>query len=397
MLKFRCSKTSVYLIVQLFLLYHIVFVKFPYISNYTTVQRFATIFLFIIILPYSIRCLKRMNLNIKVLFLLYIIMILISAIINRNKLIMTNTLVGGIMYAITFFELFVIFSKVVEKRSIGFIVKVFLYITFFYIIITDLLIIINTNMFSGGYYFIGNKFAVAYKHLELIVLLLMNNKINKSMKRSNIIFNINIIIIIVSGITISYLINTMTGVVGMIILGVILLFFKDKVLYNSILFTAILVGSCVFIIYADNILTWRPVQEFIINIMHRDLTLTGRMMIYASIPQLIQGHLLFGYGYNTAYEVWTNYIPYMPNAQNGLINCVFEQGLIATIIIILLIGTIIRKSHKSRNLQGIYKPILALLYVYAILATIEITIDVVFIGWIALFYTITLLPNKVEK
>ena len=199
------------------------------------------------------------------------------------------------------------------------------------------------------------------------------------------------------GIIISYLINTMTGVISIVILGIILLFFKDKLLYNSMFFVLILVGSCLVIICADTILKWNPVQNFIVNILNRDLTLTGRMTIYASIPNLIQGHLLFGYGYNTAYEVWTSYNQFMPNAQNGLINCIFEQGLIATTIIIILIKTIISKSHKSKILQKIYKPIIALLYVYAILATIEITIDVVFIGWVVLFYTIILLPDKAIK
>lgn len=400
-MKIKFSKTSIYLIIELFLLYHIVFVKLPYISSYATIQRLAIIILFLMIFPYSILCLKKMNLSIKLLVLLYIIMILISAIINRNELIITNTLIGGIMYAVTFFELFVVFSTTVEKRTIEFIVRAFLYLTAFYIVITDLVIIVNPNMFSNGQYFIGNKFDVAYKHLELIVLVLMNQKINvekrrnkRGKKNNNIII---FIFLIAMGIIISYLINTMTGVISIVILGIILLFFKDKLLYNSMFFVLILVGSCLVIICADTILKWNPVQNFIVNILNRDLTLTGRMTIYASIPNLIQGHLLFGYGYNTAYEVWTSYNQFMPNAQNGLINCIFEQGLIATTIIIILIKTIISKSHKSKILQKIYKPIIALLYVYAILATIEITIDVVFIGWVVLFYTITLLPDKAIK
>ncbi|WP_289128223.1 O-antigen ligase family protein [uncultured Clostridium sp.] len=396
-MEIKFSKTSIYLMIELFLLYHIVFVKFPHISSYATIQRLAIIFLFLMVFPYSIRCLKKMNLSIKLLVLLYMIMILISAIINRNELIITNTLIGGIMYAITFFELFIVFSTVVEKRSIGFIVRVFLYLTVFYIVITDLAILINFNMFSNGQYFIGNKFDVAYKHLELIVLVLMNQKINVEKRRNKRRNNNIIIILIVTGMIISYLINTMTGVISIVILVVILLFFKDKLLYNSMFFVLILVGSCLVILCADTILTWNPIQNFIVNILNRDLTLTGRMTIYASIPNLIQGHLLFGYGYNTAYEVWTSYNQFMPNAQNGLINCIFEQGLIATIIIIILIKTIISKSHKSKILQKIYKPIIALLYVYAILATIEITIDVVFMGWLVLFYTITLLPDKAVK
>lgn len=382
---------------ELFLLYHIVFVKFPYISSYATIQRLATIFLFIMILPYSIRCLKKMNLTIKLLLLLYIIIILISTIINRNELVMTNVLIGGIMYTITFFELFIVFSSAIEKKSIGFIIRIFLYLTFFYIIVTDFLIVINSNLFSGQYYFIGNKFSVAYKHLELVILFLMNQKINSLKEKSSAFFNINIVILIAIGLVISYLINTTTGIIAMVVLVVILLFFKDKLLYNSIFFILVLINSSVFIVYSNMILQWKSVQYFIVDVLHKDLTMTGRMMIYDNITKLIKGHFLFGYGYNTAYEVWTNYVSYMPNAQNGLINFIFEQGLIATIIIIILIKTIIGKSNKSRNVQKIYKPIMALLYVYAILSTIEITIDIVFIGWVVLFYTNTLVSNRLIK
>lgn len=384
------------LFIELFLLYHIVFVSFPYIYKYTIIQKIATIGLFIMILPCSLRCFKKMSIGIKFLVISYITILVISAIINRNDLVMTNTLVGGTIYAITLFELFGVFSNVVEKRSIGFLVRIFLFFTFFYVFINDILIIMKPDIFANGYYFIGNKFSVAYKHLELIVLFFMNHEINISNKKKpkKILFNISIFILATITVMISYQVNTMTGVISVMILGIIILFFRDKLLYNPIFFVVILVSSSAFTMLSDMVLSWSPVQNFIVNILHRDLTLTGRLAIYANVPKLIQGHLLFGYGYNSAYEVWTNYVWYMPNAQNGLINCIFEQGLIATVILVLLVARIIFKSHKSLQMQKIYKPLIALLYVYAILGAIEITIDIAFVGWSVLLYTITLLPDK---
>ena len=396
MLTFKISKTSIYLAIQLFLLYHIVFIKFPYISIYTTIQRLAIIFLFIIILPYSIQCLKKTNLTIKSLLVFYIVIVLISSIINRNNMIITNTVVSGISYVLTIIELFVVFSTVREKRSIEFIVRVFLFFTIFYIVATDLLIFVNHDMFLGEYYLIGNKFNVGYKHLELIVLLLMKRNINLLKNRNNIFLNSILIISIISGIIFSYLVDSTTGIISIVILGLLLLL-KDKLLYNSLFFVSILIGSSLVVIFINRLLTLGIVENFIVNVLHKNITLTGRTIIYDSIPKLIKGHLLFGYGYNTAYEVWTKYVSYMPNAQNGLINCVFEQGLIATSIMIILIKKIINKASKVKALYRIYKPIIALLYVYAIIATIEITIDLAFIGWVFLLYTSSLYNNSINS
>lgn len=385
----KILKSSLYHGIELILLYQIAFVKFPYLDWYSSFQRIATILLIIMTLPHIKIVWNYRRKSLTNLSMIYIIFIVITAIVNRNKMVMTNTFIGGILYAMAIWTMVLVIYSTVAIKGIDFVLKTYFFITFFYVAATDLFIILNPDLFGHGYYFIGNKFSVAYKHLELLMyILLLQDKENKS--RGNI-FKIFLLCFIACLTAIK--VQSATGIVGVIIFLILYFLVPERVLYNPAFFPSIIVGSAVLVFVIDSVLAWSPISSFITNFLNRDMTLTGRTYIYAAIPKLIKGHLLFGYGYNTAYEVWTNYSWYTPNAQNGLINFIFEQGIFSAICIILFgikSFSVVRKSAFHSR----FKSMAVLIIVYSIIAAVEIDIDITFVAFLVIFSAIALLNNE---
>lgn len=385
----KILKSSLYHGIELILLYQIAFVKFPYLSWYSSFQRIATILLIIMTLPHIKIVWNYRGKSLANLSMLYIIFIVITAIVNRNKMVMTNTFIGGILYAMAIWAMVLVIYSTVAIKGIDFVLRTYFFITFFYVAATDLFIILNPDLFGHGYYLIGNKFSVAYKHLELLMyILLLQGKENKS--RGNI-FKIFLLCFIACLTAIK--VQSATGIVGVIIFLILYFLVPERVLYNPVFFPSIIVGSAVLVFVIDSVLAWNPISSFITDFLNRDMTLTGRTYIYAAIPKLIKGHLLFGYGYNTAYEVWTNYSWYTPNAQNGLINFIFEQGIFSAICIILFgikSFSVVRKSVFHAR----FKSMAVLIIVYSIIAAVEIDIDITFVAFLVIFSAIALLKNE---
>lgn len=385
----KILKSSLYHGIELILLYQIAFVNFPYLSWYSSFQRIATILLVIMTLPHIRIVWNYRRKSLVNLSMLYIVFIVITAIVNRNKMVMTNAFIGGILYAMAIWAMVLVIYSTVVIKGMDFVLRTYFFITFFYVAATDLFIMLNPDLFGHGYYLIGNKFSVAYKHLELLMyFLILQGKEKKSIGN---IFKVFLLCFIACLTAIK--VQSATGIVGVIVFLILYFLVPERVLYNPVFFPSIIVGSAVFVFVIDSVLAWNPISSFITDFLNRDITLTGRTYIYAAIPKLIKGHLLFGYGYNTAYEVWTNYSWYTPNAQNGLINLIFEQGVFSAICIILFgikSFSVVRKSvFYSR-----FKSMAVLIIVYSIIAAVEIDIDFKFVAFLVIFSAIALLKNE---
>ena len=255
-------------------------------------------------------------------------------------------------------------------KGTNFVLKTFFILTIMYVVVTDILIFFNSDLFGNEYYFIGNKFSVIYKHLELLMLILVCEK-----KKRSRIHIVKALILCFITCWVAVEVQSATGIAGVIIFLAVYFLIPERLLYNPLFFFSILVGSALIVFAIDVILSWAPVKIFITDILKRDMSLTGRIDIYAAIPKLLKGHLLFGYGYNTAYEVWTNYSWYMPNAQNGLINFIFEQGIFSALCVILY-GVKTFSLVKTKDFRSKFKPMAALIIGYSLIATIEIVIDI---------------------
>lgn len=353
--------------------FQVAFIKFPYISNYNIVRYIiiSCIGLFIIL---GLKENKDIIDNkFKILLLIYSIFVIFSGISNNKEHEVTNTAISSIMYIMLLWELFAVMPMIKKKVSDKFIFKSFFIIATFYVMITDFFLIFFPRLFmdKGEYYFIGNKFSVIYTHFNWLVFYLLLRKKDKC----NFYIDFKIIMMILLIIFISFKIECMTGIVG-IISFIILAVLPSKIIDNRNVGIIILIVCGFFPIFYQYILNFSSVRYFITEVLHRDLTLTGRITIYKNIFNILDGHVLWGYGYGSSYEVWFNALHY-PNSQNGLIDMVVETGLLSTITFIFMVRSIFKENNKIIKL---------IICMFFILSTFEITLGSMMIAWLALLY-----------
>ena len=85
-----------------------------------------------------------------------------------------------------------------------------------------------------------------------------------------------------------------------------------------------------------------------------------------------------------------------PNTQNGIAEWVLQVGLPATIILVILIYVVIRMLHKSKSSGEAGIPGMFVLYVLALLASVEVTINLAYFFWLAVLVGIAL-ENEVGE
>lgn len=363
----KISLKSVYIGIMLILLYNAVFVKFPYLY----IQRIIAGILFMLILP-KVRFRKR-DIRIFALLGFYALFTLISAFLNKDGYIYTHTLIGGFFHVLIIFEMFQVFIYALKVKSADFVIDIFLFLSFACVLCNDFFVVFCPELFRHNY-LLGNKFIVSYKHIELIVLYCMG-------KRKNIFVFSGIVAL---SLYISTKVNCMTGAVGIGMLAVFILMKAERLLQKRLLFSGIAVMSALFPFTYDFFTGIYSIRYFIVNILGRTAGMTGRTVIFDYLPLILKNHLILGYGYNTAYEVWTGATDWYPNAQNGFWNCVCEQGIVCAVLLVI---TAVYITGIRNDMKFCY-PLMCVVYLYAILGAVEITVDITFIAWILFMYAL---------
>lgn len=390
MIKLKISSRTLYYLFILLLIFHMVFVKLPYISNYTNIQRICVILLAILLftkIPYIVSKINKRHFGIICLYLFFVIY---SAMLNKNTHIITKPLWGAITYILMILESYAVFTLIKEKRNTLFIVNTLYYLMLIYVVVNDILLIVAPNYFwkLGGYYFLGNKFSVSYKHCELLVLLIMRYRLSRGQyKTVDIKQKTKFIIYVVISICVAIRVDCMTGVFG---IGLLLLFvyiIPENALLSKFGYLISLGAATTFAFCSSAVLSIGAVQDFITSVLGRNATLTGRTIIFANIPRLMSNHWLFGYGYGSSYETWMGFIHY-PNSQNGLIDCIVEQGILAVVLFIVVIVMAIEFARKSDDSRKKWIPVVGIIYMYTLLASVEITMGITYIAWTILLTVI---------
>ena len=117
----------------------------------------------------------------------------------------------------------------------------------------------------------------------------------------------------------------------------------------------------------------KPVQYVIINVLHEDLTLTGRMNIYNEISNILLEHKWLGYGYGKSYDIIMSRIGYA-DSQNALMECIINYGIVGTGVLLLIFYFSIKLSNG--NERKFY--IMIYLYAMVVMGVVEITINLLF-------------------
>ena len=123
-----------------------------------------------------------------------------------------------------------------------------------------------------------------------------------------------------------------------------------------------------FVFQYEDILSLPIVKTIIEDFLNRDLTLTTRTRIYSEVPGIIFNEIWLGYGFGSSYQLLTDLIG-APNAQNGILNLILEEGIFVFVIYYLAIIYCLTKIDSKYNGLKIY--ILVMMFI----SSVEITFN----------------------
>ena len=122
------------------------------------------------------------------------------------------------------------------------------------------------------------------------------------------------------------------------------------------------------------------VSYFIESVLGRDNNLTGRLQIYEMFSAEMQGSWLFGFGMGNANSAAMALFGYA-NAQNAVLQWILQTGVPVTALLVAVMVLVFARLYKYHSLQKMM-PMVALIYVYITLGTVETTFSMSFILWV---------------
>lgn len=313
---------------------------------------------------------------------MYPITIIVSSIINRNTILYTQV-VRGTTGALLMMGTFLIIHMYIRLKGTERLFAILYRMSKVYAVISILwvlgLIVIGKlgDAVQNEFLFLGGKFPTAYMLIFNLMLFLISwkgNKLLKSKYKKTIFFVLCLVDIIVC-----ILIETATGVVAialffvfMILPGKIL-----KIVNKPVVLIMLIVGSMVFISSINIIISLPIVQSLIVNVLHEDLSLTGRMQLYELLFPLMMKSGLWGGGYGSYVATRLGYHGWY-NAQNGLAEIILTYGFLGAGSFLLMVFTVSLKSKEQ------IKPLNSALLVFIIIAIVEIPFNMSFVLLLAL-------------
>lgn len=331
--------------------------------------------------------LNKTNKCVLFLLTLYIISILVTAYVNKDSSLVNNVLASTIKYILLlfsiFFGIYILYAKGYVKE---FLLSIFI-CELAYCLVNDIVFLPHFESYKATQaYMLGNKFMVNYAHINMFALYLINQKLKHFKGKTSLNF-VCILYVLLIGI----LTDCITGIVGMLLFLLVYYLLSSSVIKSPIFWLLIFgLSSSVPFIYSKIILS-NFYQNFILGFLGRNLTMTGRMNIYKSIPFIMYNHWTWGYGYGSSYQIVHGLIS-MPNMQNGLMELIVQTGIISSIPFFTLTLYFFYKARNDNISLNLIKPIMCLLYVYTVLSSIEITFSISFftiviLGYVMLSYS----------
>lgn len=249
------------------------------------------------------------------------------------------------------------------------------------IVLTDLMMFGGIRYYIGIFetYLVGSKFDVTYLHMNFVAVFCVRLKLTRQTKQETrlptaILVTMSAIILLIG-----VRVDCNTGMLGALA-QIALIYACDrwpKIVARRLgsprTFLMALLISVLFAYYVTWILNLPAVKHLIVDVMHRSLTLTGRTDIYTAYPIVMRDNWNWGFGYGNAYPVsWENFG--YTDTQNALLEWILQIGVISTVAMVLIFY-VIMVFYRRKSSMTSAAPLLALLYVYILLGTVEITMN----------------------
>lgn len=326
------------------------------------------------------------------LFMLYAINIFVCTVLNTFDI---NRLGLSLIEGFTLILIFYIWDFVGKKNSAFVIDAMTKYFTFMVILNIISMIAfpegISQSEVGDPIYWIGNKFATAYCNLFTIALLNIQNNFRKVTRYSianNLTYKIFLVVLYVCNIFVSVYTECSTGIVATVVMLILFLLEDSKLLKLKISHAVIISLILSVAIVVFQVQQNSDFLKFIIeDVLHENLSLTGRDRIYAAYFGLMQGHHIFGWGFGNTL-IKTNVGPI--NTQNGFLEIHCEYGIIGVILFFMIIS-LINKKYNSKLKE--LRPIFWFVFSMFMCAIIEIPFGELFFLGLSILYN----SNRVYK
>lgn len=333
----------------------------------------------------------------KLFVLLYSLVIVASCLINRNTILYTQVM-RGVTYAILILDIILYLHKYVRKYGTEKMFNILYRICRFYFLINIIWILVLEvtgkleDAVQNEYLFLCGKFPTAYMMIFYLLFFMLawpGNLIIKK-KRKKIVF----VLLVALCTSLCWLIETSTGVLAILLFGVLVLVPKNekvlKILCNPIVLCGTIIGSMMLIFSINMIVSSSFVKNLIINILHEDMTLTGRTQLYSMLYPLLMKAGAFGSGFGSYVTTQLGYHKWY-NAQNGLAEIILTYGFAGGVT---FLGFVFNSALYNKKY---IKPINAAILVFIIIAVVEIPFNLRFIFLISIFMCSGIEQTKIKK
>lgn len=318
-------------------------------------------------------------------------LLLWTAIANRNPSVGDPPMTGTIRLILYLMETFFLMMVIAETGRSRSVLRFLFWYVFIIVAINDFLLFTRLITFRAGRfenYLVGTKFSVSYLHMDLLTLWVINSKkpIRAYFSKWKVVLAAAYIM------AVAIRVDCMTGVLGCLTLVILFMLIDSPKRRRLLQFATptvlllVMAASLLFVLVVDSITSIPFVTYLVEDVLGRDTTLTGRTNIYVMYVDRMPGHWLTGYGYGNGNEVAVSMFGY-ENVQNAFLQWVLQVGLFATGALAALMVQIFRHLRKKRmRNQSRVLPLVALIYMFIILGTIETTFNMALILWFMLAF-----------
>lgn len=366
---FTVSKSSL-IAIMLFLAQ---FVTLPYFTWYNTAKYTTIVIAGVYVCTRYKKIAKRKYALINMLSVIFCGMLLWTSFQNRNLITNRNPFLAAIAFSALFLDFLLFMEIMIENNEVNHVLLIFYRMTIIVLFINDILIFVYPNLYLsfGENYFIGTKFEVIYLHFLSICLYMIKNKDNNFK-------NATALGMLIWTFFIGLQIKCSTGLVGTAFLLILMIVInkKEEVFLNPLFYAGVQAICFGFVFFCEIVLSNPTVENFIVNILGKNATMSGRANIYMKVPILLTSNHAWttGFGYATSYELGRK-LGGFPDTQNGILEWIWYAGVPTTIIMIVLFMVVLYVSRKSiEKDRGEMRAMLIFLYLLTILGTVEITI-----------------------
>lgn len=372
------------------LVYLLVFFSTTYIL-YNPIKYFLLVVVAMMIAS-NIKILSRntyRGLNVGIAF--FCIATLIVSYINRNDYTDRNPFLAAIVFTAALVEFVLTVEIFCQREEMRNLIKVFYRMTLLVVIATDFLILFTTIhlQYGGDVFLVGTKFQVVYMHFYLISFFIADKNVRLRTVRESSLNNAILVLFFIMTMTMSIELGAATGIVGTVALLMFLWLNEKNIGFflNGKIFFVALMASLLFVVFVEMILSNSVVTYIITQLLGKDVTLTFRTVIYSMLPNIMKGRWLWGFGYGTGYEVLMKHG--IVDAQNGVFEWIQQIGILGTMLLVMWLCIAMKRPKNDYKIyHSDVRSLTALIYVFVLLGTVEITFSSDFLASVVLLYGI---------